>query len=66
MAVGLIITPAQAERIVREEQADLVLLAPHWPLKASRELDPGGGWQRWPPSWGWWLAQSERTGVDWD
>jgi 2,4-dienoyl-CoA reductase-like NADH-dependent reductase (Old Yellow Enzyme family) len=72
MAVGLIITPAQAERIVREEQADLVLLArealmdPHWPLKASRELDPGGGWQRWPPSWGWWLAQRERTGVDWD
>jgi len=72
MAVGLIITPAQAERIVREEQADLVLLArealmdPHWPLQASRELDPDGGWQRWPPSWGWWLAQRERTGVDWD
>jgi 2,4-dienoyl-CoA reductase-like NADH-dependent reductase (Old Yellow Enzyme family) len=72
MAVGLIITPTQAERIVREEQADLVLLArealmdPHWPLKAARELDPDRGWQRWPPSWGWWLAQRERTGVDWD
>ncbi len=72
MAVGLILTPSQAECILRREQADLVLLArealvnPHWPLQAARELEPDGGWERWPPSWGWWLAQRERTGIDWD
>jgi 2,4-dienoyl-CoA reductase-like NADH-dependent reductase (Old Yellow Enzyme family) len=43
-AVGLISDPAQAEAIVREEQADLVLLAraslrdPNWPLNAARAL----------------------------
>lgn len=72
MAVGLILKPAQAEAILRNNQADLVLLArealvdPHWPLEAARELEPDSGWDRWPPSWGWWLAQRERTGVDWD
>jgi 2,4-dienoyl-CoA reductase-like NADH-dependent reductase (Old Yellow Enzyme family) len=71
MAVGLILKPIQAEAILRNDQADLVLLArealvdPHWSLAAARELEPDGGWERWPPSWGWWLAQRERTGVDW-
>ena len=43
-AVGLITEPAQADAIVREGQADVVLLArellrdPHWPLRAAREL----------------------------
>ena len=46
MAVGLIITPRQAERILERGQADLVLLArealydPHWVLHAARELEP--------------------------
>ena len=72
MAVGLILTPRQAERIVAEGQADLVLLArealydPHWVLHAARALDPDAGWDHWPPSWGWWLAQRERTGVEFD
>jgi 2,4-dienoyl-CoA reductase-like NADH-dependent reductase (Old Yellow Enzyme family) len=43
-AVGLITEPAQADAIVREGRADVVLLArqflrePHWPIRAAREL----------------------------
>ncbi len=43
-AVGMITAPAQADEIVRNERADLVLLAraslrdPYWPLHAAREL----------------------------
>jgi 2,4-dienoyl-CoA reductase-like NADH-dependent reductase (Old Yellow Enzyme family) len=43
-AVGLITEPAQADAIVREGRADLVLLGrvllrePHWPLQAARAL----------------------------
>ncbi len=43
-AVGLITEPAQADTIVREGRADVVLLGremlrdPHWPLRAAREL----------------------------
>jgi len=43
-AVGLITTPAQADEIIRSEQADLVLLGremlrdPHWALQAARAL----------------------------
>ncbi|HOX24528.1 MAG TPA: NADH:flavin oxidoreductase/NADH oxidase [Candidatus Krumholzibacteria bacterium] len=43
-AVGLITEPAQADAIVRNGEADLVLLAremlrrPHWPLHAARAL----------------------------
>lgn len=72
MAVGLILTARQAERILAEGRADLVLLArealydPHWTLHAARELEPDAGWDHWPPSWGWWLAQRERTGVELD
>jgi 2,4-dienoyl-CoA reductase-like NADH-dependent reductase (Old Yellow Enzyme family) len=44
-AVGFITTPAQAEEIIREGRADLVLLAreflrdPYWPMHAARELN---------------------------
>jgi 2,4-dienoyl-CoA reductase-like NADH-dependent reductase (Old Yellow Enzyme family) len=50
-AVGMITTPEQAEAILRDGEADLVLLAreflrePYWPLAASRAL---GGEQSWP------------------
>jgi len=46
-AVGLITEPRQANEIVCEGQADLVLLAreflrePYWPIKASQELGAG-------------------------
>jgi len=43
-AVGMIMSPTQADHILRTGQADLVLLAremlrdPYWPLRAGREL----------------------------
>lgn len=53
-AVGLITEPEQAETIIREEQADIVLLArqllrdPYWPLHAARQL---GVTLDWPPQY---------------
>ena len=49
-AVGLITEPAQAEAIVADGKADLVLLGremlrnPYWPLKAARALGAQGSW----------------------
>jgi len=43
-AVGMITSPAQADQIIRNEQADMVLLAremlrtPYWPLHAAKAL----------------------------
>jgi 2,4-dienoyl-CoA reductase-like NADH-dependent reductase (Old Yellow Enzyme family) len=51
-AVGLITTPAQADAIIRDGQADGVLLArellrdPYWPLRAARELGHATPWPR--------------------
>jgi 2,4-dienoyl-CoA reductase-like NADH-dependent reductase (Old Yellow Enzyme family) len=53
-AVGMIAAPAQAEQIVRNGHADLVLLArellrdPYWPLHAAAEL---GLTAEWPPQY---------------
>lgn len=53
-AVGMITEPAQAEKILADGQADVVLLArellrdPSWPLRAAAEL---GGEVRWPPQY---------------
>jgi len=49
-AVGFITSPAQADQIIRNEQADLVLLAremlrdPYWPLRAARALGHDAAW----------------------
>ena len=49
-AVGLITSPEQADQIIRNEQADLVLLGremlrdPHWPLRAARALGRNAPW----------------------
>jgi 2,4-dienoyl-CoA reductase-like NADH-dependent reductase (Old Yellow Enzyme family) len=49
-AVGLITDSAQADTIVRSEQADLVVMArellrrPHWPLQAAHELGREAPW----------------------
>lgn len=49
-AVGLITESAQADAIVRDGKADVVLLArellrdPYWALRAARELDVPGPW----------------------
>ena len=51
-AVGLITEPQQAEAIVRDGQADIVLLArellrdPYWPLRASAALGTNGPWPK--------------------
>jgi 2,4-dienoyl-CoA reductase-like NADH-dependent reductase (Old Yellow Enzyme family) len=53
-AVGQITAPAQADQIIRNGQADLVLLArqmlrdPYWPLHAAQEL---GVSVSWPPQY---------------
>jgi 2,4-dienoyl-CoA reductase-like NADH-dependent reductase (Old Yellow Enzyme family) len=49
-AVGMITGPAQADQIIRNGEADIVLLArellrdPHWPLRAARELGHAMTW----------------------
>ena len=54
-AVGLISSPAQADQIIRNGEADLVLLAremlrdPYWPLHAAATL---GHDVTWPPQYG--------------
>jgi 2,4-dienoyl-CoA reductase-like NADH-dependent reductase (Old Yellow Enzyme family) len=57
-AVGLITEPKQAEDVVAEGSADVVLLArallrdPHWPLRAAHELGvPVGEGIDWPPQY---------------
>jgi 2,4-dienoyl-CoA reductase-like NADH-dependent reductase (Old Yellow Enzyme family) len=51
-AVGMITGPAQADQIIRNDQADLVLLAremlrdPYWPLHAAQELGQIAPWPR--------------------
>ena len=55
-AVGLITEPVQAEKIIADGQADVVLLGrellrnPYWPQQAAREL---GGDRRWPVQYGY-------------
>ena len=54
-AVGLITEPKQAEDVLADGSADVVLLAramlrdPHWPLRAAHEL--GADDVRWPPQY---------------
>jgi 2,4-dienoyl-CoA reductase-like NADH-dependent reductase (Old Yellow Enzyme family) len=49
-AVGFITSPAQADQIIRNEQADLVLLGremlrdPYWPMRAARALGQDVVW----------------------
>ncbi|GCE27450.1 oxidoreductase [Dictyobacter alpinus] len=51
-AVGLITEPAQANEILQQQQADIVLLArellrdPHWPLRAAHELGYAITWPK--------------------
>jgi 2,4-dienoyl-CoA reductase-like NADH-dependent reductase (Old Yellow Enzyme family) len=49
-AVGMVTAPSQADHIIRNGQADLVVLArellrdPYWPLRAARELGHSIAW----------------------
>ncbi len=50
--VGFITDPAQADHIIRNGQADIVVMArqllrePYWPLRAARDLHKEIGWPR--------------------
>jgi 2,4-dienoyl-CoA reductase-like NADH-dependent reductase (Old Yellow Enzyme family) len=51
-AVGMIVSPEQADHVIRSGQADLVLLArellrdPHFPLRAAKALGHEGPWPK--------------------
>jgi 2,4-dienoyl-CoA reductase-like NADH-dependent reductase (Old Yellow Enzyme family) len=66
MAVGLILTPQQAEEAVQAGRADLVAIArealydPNWPLHAALALGVDPDFAQWPVQYGWWLTRRER------
>ena len=63
MAVGLILTPQQAEDVAGK--ADLVAIGrealydPNWPLRAAQALGVDPDFARWPVQYGWWLTRRE-------
>ena len=65
MAVGLILTPQQAEEALQAGAADLIavgreaLYDPNWPLHAAQALGADPGMERWPVQYGWWLTRRE-------
>ncbi|MFO0233186.1 MAG: NADH:flavin oxidoreductase/NADH oxidase [Burkholderiales bacterium] len=66
MAVGLIVHPSQAERVLRDGDADLIALAremlwnPNWAMDAAAKLgvDP---FSLVPPQAGWWLERRAKS-----
>jgi 2,4-dienoyl-CoA reductase-like NADH-dependent reductase (Old Yellow Enzyme family) len=74
MAVGLILTPRQAEDALQAGRADLIavgremLFNPNWPLHAALELGADPEFAAWPRQYGWWLtrreASLEREGIE--
>jgi|CXWL01.1.fsa_nt_gi 2,4-dienoyl-CoA reductase-like NADH-dependent reductase (Old Yellow Enzyme family) len=67
MAVGLILTPRQAEDALHAGRADLIavgreaLFNPNWPLHAALELGADPDFARWPEQYGWWLTRREAS-----
>jgi 2,4-dienoyl-CoA reductase-like NADH-dependent reductase (Old Yellow Enzyme family) len=65
MAVGLILTPQQAEEALQASRADLIaigreaLFDPNWPLHAALSLGADAEFARWPEQYGWWLTRRE-------
>jgi 2,4-dienoyl-CoA reductase-like NADH-dependent reductase (Old Yellow Enzyme family) len=65
MAVGLILTPQQAEEALQAGRADLVAIGrealydPNWPLRAAQALGADPDMGRWPVQYGWWLTRRE-------
>jgi 2,4-dienoyl-CoA reductase-like NADH-dependent reductase (Old Yellow Enzyme family) len=65
MAVGLILTPSQAEETLAAGCADLVAVGrealwdPNWPLHAAAALGADPEFERWPVQYGWWLTRRE-------
>lgn len=69
MAVGLIVSGRQAERILQQGEADLIavgrelLLDPHWPVRAAMELMGDRAFELLPPQYGWWLERRMKSGL---
>ena len=65
MAVGLILSGAQAEEALKAGRADLIAIGrealydPNWPLHAARELGVDPEYAQWPQQYGWWLTRRE-------
>jgi 2,4-dienoyl-CoA reductase-like NADH-dependent reductase (Old Yellow Enzyme family) len=65
MAVGLILTPLQAEEALQAGRADLIaigreaLFDPNWPLHAAAALGADPEFARWPQQYGWWLTRRD-------
>ncbi len=61
VAVGLILTPEQAEEVIAKNRADMVAIGrsalanPNWPAQALTALD--GSYEHWPENIGWWLGK---------
>jgi 2,4-dienoyl-CoA reductase-like NADH-dependent reductase (Old Yellow Enzyme family) len=67
MAVGLILTAAQAQSVIAKDDADLVAIGrealddPNWPLHAAQALQADPQYSCWPVQFGWWLNM--RQGI---
>ena len=65
MAVGLILTPQQAEEALQAGRADLIAIGrealydPNWPLHAALDLGADAEFASWPQQYGWWLTRRE-------
>jgi 2,4-dienoyl-CoA reductase-like NADH-dependent reductase (Old Yellow Enzyme family) len=65
MAVGLILTPEQAEEALQGGRADLIAIGrealydANWPLHAARALGVDPEYAMWPVQYGWWLTRRE-------
>ena len=65
MAVGLILTPQQAEEALQAGRADLIAIGrealydPNWPAHAAAVLGADPHFERWPQQYGWWLTRRE-------
>jgi 2,4-dienoyl-CoA reductase-like NADH-dependent reductase (Old Yellow Enzyme family) len=65
MAVGLILTPQQAEEALKNGSADLIavgreaLYDPNWPLHAALALGVDPEYAQWPVQYGWWLTRRD-------
>jgi 2,4-dienoyl-CoA reductase-like NADH-dependent reductase (Old Yellow Enzyme family) len=65
MAVGLILTPQQAEEALAAGRADLIavgreaLFDPNWPVHAAEALGVDAEFAHWPRQYGWWLTRRQ-------
>jgi 2,4-dienoyl-CoA reductase-like NADH-dependent reductase (Old Yellow Enzyme family) len=65
MAVGLILTPQQAEEALQAGRADLIAIGrealydPNWAQHAALALGVDPEFKQWPEQYGWWLTRRE-------